>query len=1048
MSTEQGHPPPGKALSAAQRRLWLAYRIEPDSPEFTAPWAGRLTGDLDLDALRRAWRGVVERHAELRLRLTERNGEPQRSQWPVDEFGLVVRDSSPDRLPAELERAVTRPFPLVDGRLVDATLLRLGPGEHVLVIGAHHAVMDGRSLAVILRDLFDMYTDRPVGPPGRPYTDYVDAPDAVPAGEKFDAWIEDLRVPEAAEPLGLAPTGHRGDRAGALVRVPVPPDVWQRVRGLSRALRTTPQVVGLSAYAAALSRYMDRADVVVGSTMDTRSGDFAETVGMFINPAPVRVRVDDVATVADYCRSVHRGLLRAYSMRNVPFEEVVRQVRTTPDPSRTPIFQVLFNFEADEPDIRAGALRVSHLRLPVQVSKYDLTMVLRDRGADAELLATYRSSRYSATQIERFTAHVATLLAGLCEAGATLGRLPMLSDADRTRLAELGAGATLPQPTRLVPDAVAAVARAEPGRPAVTDDRTELTYGELLDRADAVAATVRTHRGAGPLSVGVLGEPSADLVTAVFGVWRAGAAYVPLNPTYPPARISAMLADAGVDLVLGDASWRDRLPGVRVLTPAEATAPEAAPGPAVTVRPTDAAYVIYTSGTTGEPKGVVVDHGALAASTAARHATYGGRGTFLLVSPLSFDSSMAGLWGTLSSGGRLVVAGTDDVRDPERAVDLIDRHAVTNLLSVPAFHAGLLDRAERTDPKRLASLQLVVTAGEALPAPLVERHFAVLPDTRLANEYGPTEATVWSTVRVFDRPAPVDIGGPVPGATVSVRDRTGALTPPGAVGELYVGGAGVARGYLGRPEATAAAFVTRPDGGRMYRTGDFVRWNDRAGLDFLGRRDQLVKIRGHRVELGAVETVLRAEPTVADVAVLPTGNGANLVAFVVPAAGYAEQALRERLSGLLPPAMLPGLFVPVPELPRTPHGKVDRSALRVPAEPDPVAAEQPAVGDDLRAAVLAAWCETLEVPTVATDVNFFDAGGHSLLMVTLQMALEDRLDVTISVVDLFTATTIDEQVALIRGTPSSSAPPAEAAGTDLRRARLAAARRRGGGDVA
>lgn len=406
-------------------------------------------------------------------------------------------------------------------------------------------------------------------PCGRPYTDYVTAAPA-PTDRRFESWIEELELPEDGDPLGFAPAARDADRDGALVRHAIPAGVWEAVRGLGRRLRTTPQVIGLAAYALALSRYTDRTDLIVGGTMDTRSGDFADTVGMFINPVPLRVRADPAAGVADYCRSVHSSLMRAFSFREVPFEEVVRRLHATPDPTRTPLFGTLFNFEADAPVLDTAGLRISEVELPVRVSKYDLTMVLRDRGDTAELLATYRSSRYSPAQIEQFTAHTAAVLAGLCEEPGSVRAVPMLSAADRSELAALGTGAAPDEDFRPVTGLVADIAAADPERVAVTDADGDLGYRELSDRADAIAAALQA-RGLGRESrVGVLAEPSAAAVTAVLGVLRAGAAYVPLNPSYPAARLSAMLRDAGADVVLGDPRWgrqAARRRGVRARRP-------------------------------------------------------------------------------------------------------------------------------------------------------------------------------------------------------------------------------------------------------------------------------------------------------------------------------------------------------------------------------------------------------------------------------------------------------------------------------------------------
>ncbi|MFI6504487.1 amino acid adenylation domain-containing protein [Nonomuraea typhae] len=1047
MTAEQVSTITAPGLSSAQRRLWLAYKVDPASAEFTVSWAARLRGALDPDALGRAWRTVLDRHAELRLRLAEADGEPSRSHWPSDDFTLPVREVPADDLPAELDAAVGRVFDLIGGRLIGAELLRVAPADHLLVVSAHHAVLDGRSMTVIMRDLFSAYDGQDLGDPSCPYEEYIGGePATVPPAHRIDAWAEELRMPDAPEPLGFAPATRSADRTGSVIRLPLAAGTWQALRELCRRHRTTPQVAGLAAFALTLSRYTDTDDLLIGGTMDTRAGAFADTVGMFVNPTPVRVRIEPGQPVSALLQGVHRSLLRSHTHRTVPFELVVRRLQTVPDVTRTPVFQVLFNYEPRESVPDVPHLGIEIVDLPARVAMYDLTLVLRDRGPGAELAATYRSSRYSAEQIRQFVRHVAAILEEMLTDDRSVGTLEMLSGAEREQQLAAGTGADIAGDLRPVPEIFAELASGGPDRSAVVCGPATLTYGEL-DRRSADLAAGLVARGVGRQSpVGILLAPSAESVVAALAVLRAGGTYVPLHPDHPQARISAVLADAGVKIVIADPAWRTQMPGVEVLSPHHADRAEA-PVTHV-VQASDAAYIIYTSGSTGEPKGVVVEHASLAASTAARRQTYGGHGTFLLLSPLSFDSSMAGLWGTLTSGGCLVVAETEDVRDPRRIVALIETHSVTETLCIPALYAGVLDAAERVGTDRLRSLQVVITAGEPLPEALLERHFQLNGSAVLVNEYGPTEATVWSTYHRFAGPMPVGIGGPAPGAGLYVLDRYGRLMPWGTSGQLHVGGSGVARGYLGRPESTDLAFVADPfagtGGARMYRTGDWVRWSATSGLRFVGRRDQLVKVRGHRVELGAVETLLRSSPGITDAAVLLDPKGTGLVAFLTAGAGHDEAGIRDELGRALPPPMVPSVLRVVPELPRTPHGKVDYDALRaLGADAGATAPEEPVTGGgaDVRAAVRASWCEVLEVSSVPDDVNFFDAGGHSLLVPSLQMEIEDRLDIQLAIVDLFAMTTVDAQVALISMGGDGHA-EADSPAADPREARLASARAR------
>lgn len=610
-----------------------------------------------------------------------------------------------------------------------------------------------------------------------------------------------------------------------------------------------------------------------------------------------------------------------------------------------------------------------------------------------------------------------------------------------------------------VHELVERIAAQSPGLPAVRSGTSSISYGELSAWADRAAARL-ADAGAGHGSlVGVLAEPSAAMVAAVLAVLRCGAAYVPVDPAHPDRRIAAVLKDAQVSAVVTAGTVGERLAGLGVpVIAADATADDGPKGgnqtahrpPAASVHEHDAAYLIYTSGSTGEPKGVVVEHGQLAASTAARRMVYPGRPVFLLVSPLAFDSSVAGLWGTLTAGGCLIVAGADDVRDPERLVELVERHQVTHLLCVPSLYSVLLDAAVRLGTARLRTLETVIAAGEPLPPELVERHFALRTgQTVLVNEYGPTEATVWASYHRFEAPGPVSIGRPVPGARLYVLDDELRPVPPGVEGELCIGGAGVTRGYHGRPEATAEAFPRDPfvdsPTARMYRTGDLVRRQPDGTLAFLGRRDHQVKIRGHRVELGAVEAHLADLTGVREAAAVVDGTGDTLVAFVVGPAQADAGSLRERLAARLPAAMVPARITVLDDFPRTVNGKTDRTALSERADAERAAAPdgparpdestRPAEGD-LTDQVAAAWAEVLKTTHVPLDVNFFDLGGHSLAMYQLRDALERHTGQRPSMVAMFEHSTVASQTTMLR----HGADRATEHGRDAR-ARQAAARR-------
>ncbi|MDN3026196.1 non-ribosomal peptide synthetase [Streptomyces sp. S.PB5] len=598
---------------------------------------------------------------------------------------------------------------------------------------------------------------------------------------------------------------------------------------------------------------------------------------------------------------------------------------------------------------------------------------------------------------------------------------------------------------------MARIAGSDPLRVAVRSRGTELSYGELDAWARRIAASVRAAGAGGGERIGVLVEPSNAMIAAVLGILYAGAAYVPADPAHPDQRIADVFADAGVSAVIVADGTSGRLPTLTcpVIRAEDAREAEETTAAAVAVTPDDAAYIIYTSGSTGEPKGVLVEHGQLSASTRARRAVYPGAPVFLLVSPLAFDSSVAGVWGTLTAGGCLVVAASDEIRDPDQLAHLAERWQVTRLLCVPLLYSALLDAATRQG-RRLDALDTVIVAGEPLAEALVERHFALLGRTvPLVNEYGPTEATVWASFRRYEAPGPVSIGGPVPGVRLYVLNEELKPVPRGVSGELFIGGAGVARGYFGRPEATAQAFIDDPftdvEGAKMYRTGDLARWNDDDELEFLGRRDQQVKIRGHRIELGAVEAHLRTAPGVSDAAVVTNAERTQLVGFVLSPPDISPESIREYVARRLPQAMVPNWIHVLDRFPVTVNGKIDRKRLSALAEtyPDSQAEDAAAAPtDDTTGRVSAAWAEVLKRENVPIEVNFFDLGGHSIKLFELQNTLERHAGVRLSIVDLFSHTTVSAQATLIRdGVPSDDGSAVVGRAASATRARALRARR-------
>jgi amino acid adenylation domain-containing protein len=977
----------------------------------------RIGGGLDAGLLAAAWRTVLDRRPELRIRPLEGAGS---GLWSPDKMEPRTTRTDPAALDTELSRIAGRGFDPAGEPPVELELLRLADDDQVLCLAAHPAVLDRPTADSVLRSLLHACAGLPDAPSAA-----SPAPVPAPAPTRPAGSGADAAYPAAPDrPLGLGEAHPAaGGRAGA-VELPLPDGLWPQLRQAAAAHGTTPSALGTGALALTLSRYTGADELVLGVTAAA---------------LPVHLRIADDASAADFLGDVHRAIGCAPA--------------PTGEPAAAP-FRVTFAHESGQPLPELPGLRITEQAVPVTVTGYDLSVLLHNTGDHASLTAVYCADHYTEAQIGRLTGHLLSALSWLAqESDAPVGSLPLLGAAELDALLAAGRGADLPDDDTPVHVLVAALAERTPDRTAVVCGEDRFSYRELQLRADWIAGRLAAL-GVGPgCRVGVLAERSTAMVAAVLAVLRAGAAYVPVDPANPDERIAAVLADARVSAVLVTGALGDRLGGIEVpVLAADGTEQQLPCDRPVEVGGSDPAYLIYTSGSTGEPKGVLVEHAQLASSTRARREVYPGSPVFLLVSPLAFDSSVAGLWGTLTAGGTVVVAEADDIRDPHRLLGLLARSRATHLLCVPSLYDVLLTALEQQDAARADSLRTVVLAGEPLPASLLRRHFALLGATEVVNEYGPTEAAVWASFRRFRSPGPVDIGGPIPGARLYVLDARGRLVPPGAVGELAIGGAGVARGYVDRPDATAAVFVADPFGAaphaRMYLTGDRVRWTAEHTLEYLGRRDNQVKIRGHRVELGAVEAALLACPGVRSaVVVVDAATGDRLIGHVIPETVLDPALLLARLRESLPKAMVPSRIRVAEAFPVTVNGKADRAALAALPwdEPEPAAAPASAPAADLVSRVAAAWAEVLGVPSVPSDANFFDAGGHSLLALRLQEAVQRHAGGRLSVVELFRYPTVAAQAERLRDAPPAAAP---AAATDRRSLALQARRRRAGQVVA
>ncbi|WP_211225471.1 non-ribosomal peptide synthetase [Amycolatopsis nigrescens] len=1035
-------------LSFAQQRLWFLHRLEGPSATYNIPLAARLRGDLDVTALRAAVGDLVTRQESLRTVFAESDTHARQVVLEAASPELVESRCTEDELSAALAAAARHEFDLEREIPLRAWVFTLGPGEHAVLLLVHHIAADEWSAGPLLRDLATAYAARVAGvaPDFAPlpvqYADYTlwqreflgteDDPGSVLAGQ-LAYWEKALAgLPDELELPRDRPRPARPSYRGASVSVPLPPELHRRARKLALESGASVFMVAQAAVAALLARLGAGEDIPLGSPVAGR-GDEAldELVGFFVNTLVLRADVSGDPSFRELVSRVRESSLAAYANQDVPFERLVDLLNPARSVSRHPLFQVGVTYENRAASaVGLPGLVTEPVAAGTGAAKFDLTFSFAERGDGMDAALNYSTDQFDAATAERIAGWLATLFgAALAEPSRPVGGLDLLG---RDELAELlvfrnDTGRAVPEAT--LPELFEAHARRGPSATAVEFDGTVLSYQELNTRANRLAHAL-IARGIGPeRTVAVALPRSVDTIVAMLAVLKAGAAYLPVDPSYPAERIGYLLWDAEPSAVLTTGSLAGTLPEVAPLIPLDD--PETAgriaamPGTDPTdaerscpLRPGNAAYVIYTSGSTGRPKGVVVSHAglpSLSATMTERFAVEPGSRVLQFAS-ISFDTSVWEIYMALLAGAACVIVPAERRLGAELA-EFLTEHRITHVTLPPAALASL------PGDDALPAGVTVIVAGEACTAELVDRWAGT---HRMFNSYGPTETTVDSTLWEC-RPGgsgAVPIGLPVDNTAVYALDTALRPVPPGVLGELYVGGSGLARGYLERPGLTATRFVADPfgrPGAQLYRTGDLVRWNAEGELEFHGRADDQVKIRGFRIELGEIESVLLRHPAVAHGVVIDREDvpgDRRLAAYVVPSsAGDCEPAeLRGYLAGVLPDYLVPSAIVVLDALPLTPNGKVDRAALPAPEHRVTDAGARPR--DERERALAGLFAEVLGVPEVGVHDDFFALGGHSLLATRLVSRIRAALGIEVSLRRLFDQPTVAGLAAL----PAETAP--------------------------
>jgi len=1011
-------------LSFAQQRLWLLDQLEPGSASYNLPVGVWLRGTLRDDLMERCVCDLVARHETLRTRYVAEEGAPRQIIEPHVDVPMRRADVSGRPEEQRMEAALAlageegrQPFNLVTGPVVRALLIRLSASEHLLIINFHHVAMDGWSLSIFYRELAEIYgaylaeAPSPLQEPALQYADF-----AMWQREWLQGEVLDKQLAYWLETLGAAPLGEDGKRgvtslpvlelpsdrpraavhssSGGVVRVTIPRELVSAARQLSGKEGVTLFMIFLSALEVVLYRYSGQSDFLVGSGIANRTRQEIEQVlGCFVNTLPLRADLSGNPTFRELVGRVRESTLGAYAHQDLPVERLVEELNVERSLSQLSIFQVMLFFQ-NQPSatVKLPGLTIDIAEMDLVntgTARSDLAFFVADEAGALDMLIEYSSELFDASTVRRLGEHLINLLRGaVASPDARIAELPLLHAREREELLSHRATvAPFPRVTmqRLFEEQVART----PEAPAIAFEGRSVSYRQLNARANALALELQA-RGARPGQlVGLFAERGIEMVVTLLGILKSGAAYLPLDPSYPADRLAFMIADGGAGLIVTQKhTARDLPPGQAALVYVDAhqAVDEHAPNVDGSATADDVAYVIFTSGSTGKPKGVRIPHkGAVNFLLAMlREPGLSAGDVVCAITTLSFDISVLELFLPLIAGAKVVIGDRATASDGVRLGRFIADCGATIVQATPASWRMLLDSGWEGRP----GLK-VLCGGEPLTRELADRLLDRVAE--LWNVYGPTETTVWATVDRVERGAPITVGRPIRNMRMYIVDANLQLVPDGVPGELLIGGVGTGYGYLGRPDLTSDRFIADPfattAGERLYRTGDVARWRHDGRIEILGRSDNQVKIRGFRIELGEIESALREHAAVKQAVVMAREDrpgDRRLVAYVVPHAEAPQvNDLRVHLRGTLPDYMVPAAFVMLGKLPISPNGKVDRRALPAPELADIETATYVAPRTPEEEQLAQIWQEVLGLERVGIEDDFFALGGHSLLAAQL-----------------------------------------------------------------
>ena len=998
-------------LSFAQEGLWFVHELS-GSIQYHIPLVFRLKGPLDRERLARSIQEVVNRHESLRTVILQHEGEAYQQLLPASGWKLDYSEApgEEETLHSYIARRITSPFDLRRDHLLRAELLRMGEDDHQLVMVVHHLAWDGGSLGILLRELVEFYESFENGraPLLRElpvqYSDYAIWQRNHLSGRVLEGqlryWKERL---DGLLPLEM-PTDHprpavQSTRGGVRV-FRIPGELRNKVQELARSSGATLFMTLLAAFKVLLYRYSGHEDICVGTAVAGRTRPELEgLIGFFINMLPLRSTVRPTASFLSLVEAVKETTLEAYDHQDAPFGKVVEMLVKKRDMSRTPLFQVMFTLQSatHSPSMRLGGIDLLQEVLGARTSQYDLSFTLLEDADGIAMAVEYCTDLYAAETVDRMGGHYAALLRGIvADPGRAIAEVEMMEAEEKRQLAEFSRGpAGEGEDATLVDLFVRQATRKQEATALVFGEET-MTYRQLDERSNRLAHHLRKMGVKEDTPVAICLRRSPEMIVAIFGVLKAGGCYVPVDVQYPAQRIDFILQDTGAPVLITESTLPAMMDG------------EDSP-PVTGLRPDHLAYIIYTSGSTGQPKGVMIEHRNLVNLLFGFQHTAGAgdEGPGLAVGTFVFDASVWEFFINLCFGHTLHLIKEEQVFDPAYIGHYLIKNKISTAYLPPTLLAEVADHLEAAETT--AVLRRLLTGVLPIKQSLLQRFCDAIPGVRIVNGYGPTEATICASYFLFRNAvspnAPTPIGRPIANYTIYILDAGRRPVPVGIAGEVYIGGAGLARGYFNREELTAEKFIADPfaggSGARLYRTGDRARWLADGMLEFLGRADDQVKIRGYRIEPGEIESCAVQSGLVKECIVVVRKDGLGLTGYVVTEKAFDRDALLSFLRDRLPSYMIPEAWVPIDRVPLTANGKIDKKALPVPDMSVLSTAEYVAPRNKLEKAISGIWQQLLGVDQVGIRDNFFELGGNSLLVLKLVSQLQLLFDKKIGVLTLF-----------------------------------------------